>query len=284
MTPIVFFNGQYLPKDQVRLSPDDRGFLFGDGVYEVTRTYDGKLFLLQQHLERLKYSLSELCIMGVDVGGLAQVSRELLRRNQLERANAIVYIQVTRGAAPRTHAFPRPPVPATVYAYASAVTPKMDPEIGVKVIAAPDLRWARCDIKSIALAANVLANQAAAEAGGAEAILVRDGVALEGSHSSFFAVFGDEVRTAPRSNYILPSITRQWAIDLCAREHIALRETPVFAHQLQKADEMFLAGTTTEIMPIVTLDGWSVGTGRPGPITKRLRAAFIRAIPDCVEA
>lgn len=267
----VYFNSRYLLKDQVRLSPDERGFMFGDGVYEVVRTYDGRLFALESHLERLSYGLRELVIQGVDVDELGEVCRELIRGNDLGAGDATVYLQVTRGAAPRTHFFPEPPVPATVYAQAGRFSPKGDPAKGVHAITVPDIRWARCDIKTVQLLPNCMANQRARAAGALEALFVRDGVVLEGSLTSVFFVLDGEVRTAPKSNYILPSITREIVLELCRAAQIPARETPVFHHDLPRVSEMFLAGTTMEVMPIVRVDGTTVGTGAPGPIASRLR-------------
>ena len=271
---IVCFNGAFCPKEEVRVSPDDRGFLFGDGIYEVARTYGGRLFTLGRHLERLRYSLEQIRIRGVDLGKIEGIARELLSRNQLDQRDSIVYLQVTRGAAPRTHAFPNPPSSATLYGYAAPIVPKFDPIKGVAAITVPDNRWARCDIKSVSLLANCLANQQAAEAGAFEAIFVRDGVALEGSHTSLFAVIGGEVRTAPLTNYVLPGITRGIVLELAQAEGIQARETPIFLHELTRADEIFLAGTTTEVLGVVQLDGRPVSGGKPGKITSRLREAF----------
>ncbi len=273
---IVYFNGEYAAKESVRISPDDRGFLFGDGVYEVVRSYGGRIFCLDEHIQRLHRGLCELQIRGIDAATFADVVAELLAKNGLATEDALVYIQVTRGAAPRRHAFPTEPTPPTTYAEAYAFHPKGDPSKGAKVITAPDIRWTRCDIKTVNLLANCLANQRAQEAGALEAILVRDGVALEATASSFFGVFGGEVRTAPRSNYILPSITRQATLDLCREAGIPAREDPIYLHELASADELFLAGTTLEIMPIVDVDGRPVGTGRPGPVQQQLQDLFRR--------
>lgn len=279
----VYFNGEYVAKEAVRISPDDRGFLFGDGVYEVVRSYKGRIFALEEHLRRLHRGLCELRIQGVDAAEFADVARELLVRNGMADVDAIVYMQVTRGAAPRRHAFPTTPTAPTTYATALPLQRRGDPSRGIKVITVPDTRWARCDIKSVNLLPNCLANQQAQEAGATEAILVRDGVALEGTATSFFGVFNGEVRTAPASNYILPSITREVTLDLCREADIPLREAPIFVHELPKAEELFLAGTTVEIMPIVEVDGAPVGDGRPGPVQRRLYdllAARTRAAGD----
>lgn len=274
MSQIVYFNGRFLPKEQVYVSPEDRGFLFGDGVYEVVRSYEGKLFQLEPHLERLRYGLTELEIQGVDVERLTDVCRELIERNSLSSGDATVYLQVTRGAAPRTHSFPQPSVPPTVYAEAGRFAPKGDPKVGVSVITVPDTRWARCDIKSVQLLANCLANERARRSGAQEALLVRDGVVLEGSHSSVFFVLDGEVRTAPKSNYILPSITREVVLDICRSEGIPAREMPVHHHQLARVREIFLAGTTVEVTPVVRVDGTPVADGKPGPIATRILQRF----------
>lgn len=270
----VYFNGDYLPKEQVRVSPDDRGFVFGDGVYEVVRSYGGKLFALEAHLARLEFGVCELGITGVNTSALGEVAVELLRRNDLTTGDATVYFQVTRGSAPRSHSFPDPPVPPTVYLQAGRFRPKSDPAKGVAAITVPDIRWARCDIKTVQLLPNVLANQQARAAGVGDALFVRDGVLLEGSHSALFFVFGEEVRTAPRNNYILPSITRGILLDLCRSSGIPAREAPVFVQDLPRATEAFIAGTTTEVMPLVQIDGRPVGDGTPGPVTRRLQQLF----------
>ena len=275
----VYFNGKYLPKDEVRISPDDRGFVFGDGVYEVIRSYGGNLFAVDAHLARMRWGVCELAINGADVDQLGDVAAELIRRNNFTSGDATVYLQVTRGAAPRAHAFPDPAVPPTVYAQAGRFTPKGDPAKGIVTITVPDIRWARCDIKTVQILPNCLANQRARASGAQEALFVRDGVVLEGSHSSVFFVFGEEVRTAPKTNYILPSITRDVVLELCRESGIPARESPVFAHELPRATEAFLAGTTMEVMPIVRIDGMAVGGGEPGPVTRRLQEWFRSRLP-----
>lgn len=274
MTEAVYLNGEFVPKSEARISPDDRGFLFADGVYEVIRSYRGSFFSEGPHLTRLDNGLRALAIGGVGAARLGDVARDLLARNGLAERDATVYMQVTRGAAPRRHAFPDPPVSPTVYITVNKVVPKYDPARGVSVITAPDIRWARCDIKSVSLLPNCLANQRAVAAGAAEAIFVRDGVALEGTHTSFFGVVNGQVRTAPRSNYILPSITRATLLELCAEHDIPFDETPVLVEELEGAEELFLAGTTIEVMPIVSVDGRPVGDGLPGPVARHLLELF----------
>jgi D-alanine transaminase len=266
----VFLNGDFLPREEAAISPDDRGFLFSDGVYEVARVYDGRLFELDRHLARLERSLHALRIRGAGERELGRVFEELLVRNGLEGADALVYLQVTRGSAPRTHRFPDPAVEPTIYGYAWAYSPAGAPEEGARAISVPDQRWARCDIKTVGLIPNCMASQTAHEAAAAEAIFVRDGIALEGTHTNVFAVFRGVVRTAPLTNYILPGVTRAVVLELCAEAGYEVDETPIPMEDLYGADEVFIAGTTTEVTPVTDLDGRAVGPGRPGEISLRL--------------
>jgi D-alanine transaminase len=272
---IVYFNGRFMPKDEVSVSPDDRGFLFGDGAYEVLSSYRGRLFRAADHFARLHYSLQQLRIDPPGEQVLANLCRGLIQANQLQEVDATLYIEVTRGAAPRQHAFPDQPVPPTVYATAS---PRHPPEEkwqhGIRVILVPDIRWARCDIKSVALVASVLASQQASVSGAGEAVFVRDGVVTEGSHTSFCAVFASELVTHPRTNHILAGITRAVVLDLCRELGIPCREVPVCADELPSADELMVLGTTSEVMPVVAVDEWTVADGRPGPVTRKLQRAY----------
>lgn len=276
---VVYFDGRYLLKNEVSVSPDDRGFLLGDGIYEVAAAYDGKFVALDRHMDRLRNSLREARIDDGVADPLESVFSELLERNGLaESGKAMVYLQVTRGVAPRTHAFPKPPVRPTVYAYAAPFPDMGDLAAGVGAITRPDLRWSRCDIKAISLMANVLANQEAKESGAFEAILLRGSIVLEGTHTSVFGVIGGEVRTAPLSPLILPGITREIVVELCRANDIDLREEPLTETELRRADELFLTGTTTEVVPIIRLDGEPVGTGGPGPVTMRLANLYGTAV------
>ena len=270
---IVYFNGQFMEKDEVRISPDDRGFVFGDGIYEVVRTYNGRLFRMEDHLRRMEYSLEALYMDGPTPETVRDIADQLMRDNGL--TDAVFYLQITRGAAPRRHAFHDPAPPPTVYASVKPPTeqPKKH-EDGVATLLVPDLRWARCDIKSVSLLPNVLASSRAHEAGVEEAIFVRDCVVTEGSHTNVAAVFGGELRTYPLSNYILPGVTRTVILELCQALGVPYREDPIFEHELRNADELMLLGTSTEVMPVVRVNDWKVGKGRPGPVTRRLRKAF----------
>jgi D-alanine transaminase len=273
---MVYFNGAFVPKDEVSISPDDRGFVFGDGVYEVVRAEEGTLFRLDAHRERLRRSLEGIHLReAVDLDTLWDAVQGLLPRNDLTTGDAKVYLQITRGAAPRQHAFPDPPVEPTIYARAEAIDlPTKKWEQGVKVILRPDQRWARCDIKSLNYLPNVLANQAAMEADAYEALLTREGFVTEGSHSSMAAVVDGTVVTRPLTNRVLPSITRQVLLELCADQGIPTTERPIAVDELSDADELLLLGTTTGIMPIVQVEDWAVGDGTPGPMVRELQAAF----------
>ena len=276
---VVYFDGRYLMKNEVSVSPDDRGFILGDGIYEVAAAYDGKFVALDRHMDRLRNSLREARIDDSIADPLESVFTGLLERNDLaESGKAMVYMQVTRGVAPRTHAFPKKPVRPTVYAYAAPFPDLGDLPSGVGAITCADLRWSRCDIKSISLMANVLANQEAKESGAFEAILVRSSTVLEGTHTSVFGVLGGEVRTAPLSPLILPGITREIVVGLCRANDIELRQEPMTETELRRADEIFITGTITEVVPIIRLDGEPVGTGKPGPVTMRLANLYSEAI------
>lgn len=278
---IAYLNNTYMDKENVRISPDDRGFLFADGLYEVIRSYGGRLFRVPQHLERLRYGAVHLRLPTTDFGYLAEVAVELLRRNNLEKVDATIYFQVTRGAAKRSHAFPVPQPQLTVYGVASVFDPgpaRKKMQDGINAITVADQRWARCDLKTTGLTANVLANQMAQEAGAQEAILVRDGVLLEGTHSNFMAVFDDTLVTAPASNYILSGITRMTILELCAEQGVRVELRPVFATDLSQATEAMIVGTTVEVTPICQLDGRPIGSGQPGPMAKLLQKLFAKEI------
>jgi D-alanine transaminase len=273
---IVYLNGAYVAQQHARVSIDDRGFLFADGIYEVARIYDGHVFLLERHLKRLRYGLGELQIRADIVSEIPDIAVQLLERNQLHTGDATLYIQITRGAAPRAHAFPPAGTEPTVLAATKPFKnhPSAYWEQGIAAVSVPDTRWTRCDIKSIALLPNVLANQKAKEAGAFEALFVREGAIIEGSHSNLFGVLDDELITYESSGYILTGITRLLVLEKAKELGIPAREAPIPVARLHEVQELFLSGTTTEVMPIVRLDGQNVADGRPGPITRRLRDLY----------
>ena len=273
---IVYLNGEYLALADARVSVDDRGFVFADGVYEVARIYDGHIFLFEPHLQRLRHGLHELRINASVVDEIPAVAERLLDENDLHKGDATLYIQVTRGSAPRAHAFPAPEIPPTVYI---ATKPfKAHPDAywrdGVSAITVPDTRWSRCDIKSIALLPNVLANQQAKEAGAFEALFVRNEAVIEGSHSNLFGVLDGELITFAPSGYILTGITRLLVLEKARELNLRVREAGIPLARIYDCEELFLSGTTTEIMPIVRVDGKTIGSGKPGPLTSRLRDLY----------
>jgi D-alanine transaminase len=282
----VYLNGEYLPKSEAHISVDDRGFLFGDGVYEVTAIYEGVPFGLDRHLARMRHGLAWMRI-AFDASELEAVHRELIGRNGLESAErSLVYVQVTRGAAPRTHYFPTVPVAPTVYAYAAPwARPAEDIwNRGFKAITVPDRRWTRVDIKTVNLLPNTLAYQAARDAGADDAILVRDGVAMEGAHQNFWAVFGDTVVTHPETNLILPGITRGVVLEIACEMGIRVEERAIAVEELDHASELFFTGTTGEVRPCVEVDGRPIGDGSVGPMTRRLSDAFLARVERTKEA
>jgi len=272
----VYLNGEYLPKDRAMISVDDRGFLLSDGIYEVTPAYRGRLFRVEQHMRRLRHGLDALRI-EYDSAGLPEMHAELIAANSLDTEQvAIVYLQITRGVAPRTHHFPPPGTPPTVYAFAQVHRRPESArwEQGYEAVTVPDERWARVDIKSIGLLPNVLAQQAAVEAGVADALLVKDGVALEGSHNNVFAVLDGVVTTHPATQQILHGVTRAYVIELAREQGMPVEERPVPLEEMRAADEIFFTGTTTEVRPTVRLDDQPVGNGKVGPVAKALYEAF----------
>lgn len=273
---IVYFNGHFVPKDTVCISPDDRGFLFADGVYEVLVAFDGRLFQADAHFARLARSLEALRILDPDLDGLRTAVSDLLEHNNLSRGGAKLYIQVTRGvASSRGHAFPDDPVTPTVYATAVPYTPPAQAwREGVRAVLIHDIRWSRCDIKSLALLPNVLASQRAKETGAYDAIFVREGVITEGAHTSVCMVFDGCLATHPLTHHILGGVTRDVALDLCRDLGVPYKEHPILAEAVQEADEVMLLGTTTGVMPVICVDGLQIGDGKPGPVTRRLQKAL----------
>ena len=282
MSGIVYLNGDYLPRAEARVPVDDRGFVFGDGVYEVTRAVDGRLVEADAHLERLARGMEELAMhrSAQSAGArLLEVSLRLLAENGLLRGQASVYLQVTRGAAPRTHQFPPGTTPPTVFVAATPFTPPAELHAhGAAAITHPDLRWARCDLKTVNLLPNVLAKQAAVQVNAAEALLLRDGVLTEGSHSSAFAMLNGELRTHPAGERILPGITRGVVLRMAEEQGVPVREAAITTAELARVEELFVTGTTTDVLPIVRLDGRTVGDGRPGRVTRALQAAYAARI------
>jgi D-alanine transaminase len=272
---IVYLNGDFIPREEASISPDDRGFLFADGVYEVVFSYEGYLFREASHWARLKRSLGALRITGLDDVKFGEICRELIRRNNLEGTNASIYLQVTRGAAPRNHPFPPADTKPTIYAFVRPQALPTEVQMrGCTAITLRDERWLRCDIKAISLLPNILAKQAAVEAGAYESILVRDGNITEGSSTGFAAVFDNQLFTAPLNHLILPSITREVVLELCGKLGIRITQDPVPEAGVFGAYEAMIFSTNIEVVPVVEINGHAIGSGQRGPITQRLQEAF----------
>jgi len=275
--PICFLNDEYLPLREARISPLDRGFLYSDGVYEVTPVYAGRPFRFQEHHDRLTRSLREIRMEDpLAREAWRELYRGLIARNEATSADLYIYVQVTRGAeSGRNHA-PLPAVPRTVFAFASP-WPTARPgalDQGLPAITAADTRWARCDIKSVSLLANVLLRQLAVDAGATETILLRDGQLTDASASSVHVVIDGELRTPPNSWKLLPGTTRGVIEEIAERAGVTWRSVAVPEAQLRSATEVLLGAATREVQPVTTLDGKPVGSGKPGPVWRKLYDAY----------
>ena len=272
--PICYLDGEYLPLREARISPLDRAFLYGDGVYEVLPVYGGRPFRFHPHFDRLDRSLAAIGMAPVH--GRArwtEICLELARRNG--GGDMYLYVQVSRGAEyGRNHA-PPPGLKPTVFAFASAL-PQLTENLekGAPAVTAEDTRWTRCSIKSTSLLANVLLKQLAVESGAHETIMLRNGLLTEGTSSTVHVVIGGEIRTPPRSTQLLPGTTQDLVSELAGQAGIPTRFVAVTEAQLRNADEIFIGAATIGPMAVTRLDGKSVGTGVPGPVWQRIRAQF----------
>ncbi|MEJ2645734.1 MAG: D-amino acid aminotransferase [Gammaproteobacteria bacterium] len=278
----VFLNGSFVPLEQACVSVLDRGFLLGDGVYEVIPAYGGRLFRLDQHLRRLADSLAGIRIPEpMDAGQWHAMLGELVERNAGEDQS--VYLQITRGtAAKRDHRFPDEVNP-TVFAMSTPIAPPPDglDEEGVAAITLDDIRWQHCHIKAITLLPNVLLRQQAVDAGAAEAILIRDGLATEGAASNLFVVRDGTLITPPKGPTLLPGITRDLILELAHAHGIPAREADIPQNRLHDADEVWLTSSTREILPVTRLDERPVGDGAPGAVYKAMTSHY-RAYKEAV--
>lgn len=274
MPEIGFLNGRFMPLEETVVPVEDRGYQFGDGVYEVVRTYHGVPFQLDAHLARLEKSVRAIDLAPpFEIQEWREFVSEGIRRGGF--AESKVYIQITRGVAPRDHLFPQSARPTVVMTVRQMS--QLDPVLrsaGVGVVTVEDLRWGRCDIKSVNLLPNVMARQQAREAGAFEAIFVRDGQVAEGAVSNIMLVQGGVLITPPEGRRILSGVTRAVVLALARKEGISVRERAVGEGELYAADEVFLTGTTVEILPVVRVDGRVIGSGKPGILTGLLTARF----------
>ncbi|NOX77145.1 MAG: D-amino acid aminotransferase [Gammaproteobacteria bacterium] len=270
----VYLNGKFLPADQACVPVLDRGFIFGDGVYEVIPAYGGTLFRFDEHLQRLQNSLDAVRIPNpLSTAGWRTLLGELIVQNDSDDQS--LYLQITRGSAERDHAMPLNTVP-TVFAMSKPLHPVNQHirEHGVVAITLDDIRWQRCHIKAISLLPNILLRQEALDQGAAEAILIRDGLANEGAASNLFIVIDGELITPPTGPFLLPGITRDLILELARTNGIVHRERNIRRDELQRADEIWLTSSTKEILPVTMLDNTSVASGKPGPLFQRMLALY----------
>lgn len=276
MTPYVadpvYLNGRFLPLAEAGISPLDRGFLYGDGVYEVIPVYSRRAFRIDEHVKRLQATLDGIKLANpLTADGWKEVIFKLIETAPWDDQS--IYLQVTRGADDkRDHAFPPASVPSTAFAFASPLvtTPAEVRAKGVAAITVPDLRWSRCDLKVISLLANVLARQQAVEQGCAEALLIRDGFMKEGAASNIFIVKDGVLVAPPKTHLMLPGITYDVILELAATHQQALAVREISETELRDADEVWMTSSTKEILAITTLDGEPVGTGQPGPFGEQM--------------
>ncbi len=278
MKEVVYLNGQFLPREDARISPDDRGYIFADGVYEVVKYYDGKPFRYTDHFSRLKRSLKEVQINFEGLPGLEEVFKKLLEENGLTADHAGVYVQVTRGINKRVHHFPSDLRPG-VYAF-SFEMPSYSENLrnGISVITREDIRWLRCDIKSISLLPNTMLYNQAVEEGAGECILIRNGNVTEATHSSVLAVKNGKVITHPLCNLILPGITRKVILEICHKFNIEAEERPITEKEMYEVDELIIAGTGSEITPVVKVNDKPIGNKKPGEVTRFLQNKFFELV------
>ena len=267
-------NGEITPLSEAKIPALDRGFLFGDAVYEVMWVSQGKMWLEEEHFARLERSLDLIRIQGVNLVTLTSKVYETIAAGKFK--NAIVYIQITRGAAPRSHAFPKDVKPFEFLFVQEFNDPYTEMrEKGIHLLSRPDIRWEHCDIKSTNLLANVLAIQESKEAGCQEVLFyLKDGTITESAHSSLFGVLDGILYTSPSSDLILPGITRNHLLNLIAKNGIPIRETSLQMEQLGQISELFITGTTSGVLPVVAVDKKAIGDGNPGPITRKIEKAY----------
>lgn len=273
---ISYYNGEFKRDDEISVDYNDRAFYFGDGVYEVVRVYDNEFFTLEEHMDRLVRSASEIEINGLEREKLIEIITQLKERNSIE--NGSIYIQVSRGIDPRSHAYPAGAEPV-VLAYMNALSrPSLQMENGVKIITANDYRWLKCHVKSLNLLANVMEKERAVRAGAHETVLHRDGVVTEGSSTNVFIVSDGVLRTHPANHLILNGITRQEVLKIAQEREIEYLEKPFTVDELKAADEVFITSTTQEVTPVSSVDGERIADGSKGRITQVIQEGFDQKI------
>ncbi|MEK4799114.1 MAG: D-amino-acid transaminase [Thermoactinomyces vulgaris] len=280
---MILYNDQFKKREDVRIDIEDRAYQFGDGIYEVIRVYDGKPFYLNEHLERLEKSAKKIRLnLPYSLDELEDRLNQLIKQNDFTQGN--LYLQVSRGTAPRNHAFPKNSAPLLIAYTQPAERPVKEQTEGIRAITAEDIRWLWCDVKSLNLLGAVLAKQEAYDKHCKEAIFIRDGIVTEGSSTNLFMVKDGMLLTHPADHFILHGITRKITLQLADQLQIPVSEKKFGKESLFDADEIFITSTTMEICPVVEVDGKTIGDGRPGPLTRQLQEAFKRLIPSKTEA
>ena len=274
MTDTVYLNGEFMPLDQARIPVLDRGFIFGDGVYEVIPVYSRHPFRLPEHLARLQRSLDAIRLDNpMTDAEWGRLIRDLVGRHAGEDQS--IYLQVTRGVAKRDHAFPKGTRPTVFMMSSPLVTPAKElVDNGVPCITGVDYRWLKCDVKSVSLLGNCLLRQVAADAGAAEIVLCRDGHLTEASASNVFVVRGGRLLSPPKNNLILPGITYDVVLELAAAAGIPIELRDISDQEVRSADELWVTSSTKEVLAVVTLDGKPVGSGKPGAVFRKVHQAF----------
>lgn len=270
----VFINGEFLNQDEAKVSYEDRGYVFGDGIYEYIRAYEGKLFTVKEHFERFLRSANEIGLdLTYTVDELIELVRKLLEVNDVK--NGGIYIQATRGVALREHSFPTPPVKPVIMAFTKSYDrPYEDLENGIYTMTTEDIRWLRCDIKSLNLLGNVLAKEFAVKYNASEAIQHRGETVTEGASSNVYAIKDGKIYTHPINNFILNGITRRVIKWISEDKNIPFIEETFTVDFLKNADEVIISSTSAEVMPVVKIDGEDVGDGKVGTVTRQLQEGF----------
>jgi D-alanine transaminase len=274
----VILNGELIDRKDASIDVEDRGYQFGDGIYEVIRVYNGKMFTAAEHLERFQRSAENIGMnVSYSIGELTALLQQLIKKNSLELG--IVYMQMSRGISPRNHAFPAAETKPTLVAYTREMArPEKNMQTGIKAMLTEDIRWLRCDIKSLNLLGNLLAKQKAVEAGCFEAIQHRGETVTEGSSSNILIVKDGKVLTHPANNLILNGITRMQLEQICVNNNIPFEERTFTMNEMLLADEVIMTSTTSEVMPVCEIDGKRVNEGVPGSVTQKLQELFTAEI------
>ncbi|MCZ8514359.1 D-amino-acid transaminase [Paenibacillus filicis] len=277
MSGVYLYQNRLLPQEEVHISPEDRGYYFGDGIYEVFRVYNGRLYEADAHMRRLQKSAADVRIeLPSEPEQLLHQLVELVAANRLTEGT--VYLQITRGEASRSHPFPKAAAPVLMAFTNVLPRPLAAVQSGISIVSMDDIRWLRCDLKTLNLLPNVLAKQHALDRGAGDVVMHRGGTVTECSASNIMIVMGGRIVTHPANNLILHGITRAVVLRLANELEIAAEERPFTLSELMEADEVFITGTTAEITPVIAVDGATIGGGTSGPVTRKLQQAFERSI------